>query len=104
MTISGREHVAFVDTYLKPLFGQRVADCTSEANSINQNILSCLTPKPKREDIKFKTSSSLACNKCNEVTKILQNQKLEFPLKILYGIYFCLNQKSVAYKLMTTIV
>ena len=43
--------------------------CFTEAEQINQNIISNLSPKVKHADVKFKKSAMLTCKKCNEVTK-----------------------------------
>jgi hypothetical protein len=56
-----------VEKFLDPFLRKKIENLVSEANIFNKNVLTNLTKTVKRGNVKFKTSSTLSCNRCSQV-------------------------------------
>ena len=68
-TVSGQNRVNFVNKFLDPFFSKKIEDSTSDANKFNQNVLAKLGKTVKRGNVKFRPSTSVACNQCDQISK-----------------------------------
>ena len=67
-TVSGQNHVNFVTKYLEPFFTKKIEFHVSDADKFNESVLENLGRTVKREKVKFKTSTSVSCKRCNQIS------------------------------------
>ena len=80
LTVSGKEHAYFVRECLVPYFTQKIKDCAIQADKLNKKVITSLGPTVKRDSVRFKTSS-LACNKCNKISKSIKELHIHMKAK-----------------------
>ena len=68
-TVSGRNHLIFVNQFLQPFFSKKIECNSSEADKFNQKVLANLGTTVKRDNVKFKTSQSMSCYRCNKISR-----------------------------------
>jgi len=79
--VSGKEHTRFVDKFLKSLLEQKIIDYSNEANAINENIITNLSPHVRRKDVRMKTSTLLTCKSCHQVSKSVKQLHMHMRTK-----------------------
>ena len=69
LTVCGQNYMNFVDKFLEPYYTKKVESFAAEANIYNKNVLSAFGKTVKRVNVKYKTSTPLACKECIQVSK-----------------------------------